>query len=1202
MAAKKIQQTDTARPKFKFSFVMPIYNVEKYVDETIQSILDQTMDFKENCEIIFVNDGSSDGSEKICKQYQERFPANIKYIKQKNMGVSAARNKGIELAEGKYISFLDSDDKLSTDTLEEVYNFIEENYEEVDMVAIKLEFFDSKNGPHVLNWKFSETKVIDLEKQPEYVQLSSSSTFIKNEVIQGGGHRFDTNVRYSEDSKFISEILLTKLKIGVLAEPAYYYRRRQDNNSAINSSYSNKDWYMVTPKRVYEYLFDLSRKRYSYVPKYIQHLVMYDLQWRFLQEQQGVLTDDEETEYKQSLFGLIKHIDAEIILFQKNIYTEHKIYLVKNKFNITDAKKIKSNGAAYFINEVEVYNYEKNNQDFVLSVTETGEHNILLLGTLRGYLFPGVAFGCVINGEFYPAAKIDFGPNPTKFLGEKLYDENNFKLNIRLNHGHKVGLALKLVDGTIKPINITPGRHSKLAPFNGWAYFGTNNYTVRHAKRDILFVSRKGKKGIVKDELGYIAALFLKRQLGIKTALKITGLRVAFYTIKPFVKKRIWLISDRPKMAGDNGEAFFKYVTNQKNGYYKPYFVLSKESPDFAKLSKIGRVIDQQSIRYKILFLLSDRVISSAADDIVINPYKDGILERVSDLPRFEFVFLQHGVIHNDLSDWLNKLKKNIGTFVTTSKLEYDSILQGGYGYGRRELALTGQPRHDYLKDVSTGRTIVIMPTWRHSIAGVFDKSAMTRQRSNSFKDAEYYKQWQALIDDEVLNKKLESIGVKIEFYLHPALHSNIGDFKGTKNVKIMQPPFNYGDALSRASLLITDYSSVAFDFAYLRKPILYFQFDYDDFYNNHMFKPGYYKYKSDAFGKVVHDRRSLIKEIIEIQDKAYKLDAGTSTKIETFFKWNDKHNSQRLYQGLLSKDQDDYCKFSSKKSLRFLGKRLRNRTTKPIKLFWWRYEPPYILNFGDEITGYILRGIWGRSVEWAPKKDADLIATGSILDSTLTEERDKPLYVWGSGLIRDGEGYSGKDLRIFAVRGPITRDRVAPGANIALGDPGLLSNLVFSSSKKRTYRIGIVAHYIDLNLPSIAEISKRSDVLLISPLQTPDKVAKDITSCRIVVSSSLHGLIFADSFSIPNYWMPLSDKLAGGDYKFKDYYESTGRVLNKVTINMLEDADEVARLISTYEPIPNLKKLQKDLIEAFPFADGTNIPMNANNVLESKK
>jgi glycosyltransferase involved in cell wall biosynthesis len=131
----------TKKYPYKFSIVTAIYNTEDYVSDAIESVINQTIGFEDNVQLILVNDGSTDRSGEICKEYRNRYPNNIVYIEKENGGVSSARNRGLKEVKGKYVNFLDSDDKLSKNTLEEVWKFFEKHYNEIDFVSIPIYFF-----------------------------------------------------------------------------------------------------------------------------------------------------------------------------------------------------------------------------------------------------------------------------------------------------------------------------------------------------------------------------------------------------------------------------------------------------------------------------------------------------------------------------------------------------------------------------------------------------------------------------------------------------------------------------------------------------------------------------------------------------------------------------------------------------------------------------------------------------------------------------------------------------------------------------------------------------------------------------------------------------------------------------------------------------------------------------------------------------
>ena len=130
------------RNDFKFSVVMAIYNSEDYLENSIDSVINQTIGFEENVQLILVNDGSIDNSERICLDYQERYPDNILVLSQENAGQASARNNGLQYIQGKYVNFLDSDDCLEENAFEEVFDFFEIHYDETDIVSIPIYFFD----------------------------------------------------------------------------------------------------------------------------------------------------------------------------------------------------------------------------------------------------------------------------------------------------------------------------------------------------------------------------------------------------------------------------------------------------------------------------------------------------------------------------------------------------------------------------------------------------------------------------------------------------------------------------------------------------------------------------------------------------------------------------------------------------------------------------------------------------------------------------------------------------------------------------------------------------------------------------------------------------------------------------------------------------------------------------------------------------
>ena len=255
----------------------------------------------------------------------------------------------------------------------------------------------------------------------------------------------------------------------------------------------------------------------------------------------------------------------------------------------------------------------------------------------------------------------------------------------------------------------------------------------------------------------------------------------------------------------------------------------------------------------------------------------------------------------------------------------------------------------------------------------------------------------------------------------------------------------------------------------------------------------------------------------------------------------------------------------------------------RPLKVYWYRNDVEEIRNFGDELPRDLIPRLFNRDVELAPIDNCQMITVGSILEVATEAKKQHKIKVWGSGFIRAKKGVDNlKNLDFRAVRGSLSEKRVGEG--LAVGDPGLLVNLVYQKKHKNGL-VGVVVHYVDYDSPLVRRLRKDERFLVINTLDEPERVAKQISACKLILSSSLHGLIFADSYGVPNIHLKLSNKLTGGDYKFEDYYSGIEKVHLIADKTRIFDDDYLLALIRAYQPLRNLKDIQGALIDAFPFS-----------------
>ncbi len=245
----------------------------------------------------------------------------------------------------------------------------------------------------------------------------------------------------------------------------------------------------------------------------------------------------------------------------------------------------------------------------------------------------------------------------------------------------------------------------------------------------------------------------------------------------------------------------------------------------------------------------------------------------------------------------------------------------------------------------------------------------------------------------------------------------------------------------------------------------------------------------------------------------------------------------------------------------------------KPLVVTAWvniRYGHLVPRNWGDDINVFLLELMTGRRVVIRNQsiyhnrcyKGPVYSCIGSIIGWYNTPNT----IVWGSGILRKDTALKNKPKQICSVRGEKTREYLS---NFGIdcpheyGDPALLiSKYYHAEPLKKRYKLGIIPHYTDLENPIIYKFLTihKDDVLLIDLAHyknwtdIPDK----IVSCDCIISSSLHGLIVSDSYSIPNIWVSFSELLIGGDFKFLDYFSSVKRTDVKMYISSLEGLENI--------------------------------------------
>jgi len=480
--------------------------------------------------------------------------------------------------------------------------------------------------------------------------------------------------------------------------------------------------------------------------------------------------------------------------------------------------------------------------------------------------------------------------------GEAVYRGHRFRFEIPIDKA-AFNLAFYIEDPERRRFRLSPsfGMYGKLNAGSETSYYARGGYIVR-VKGKELAIRRARKRTLLKAEFAVQRGLIKDGQT--KTAL----IRLLGFLVKLLHKKPIWLIRDNEKRAKDSGAEMFRYYA--KSGLKEranAYFILDKDSSDYAELRKYGRIIQPYGLRYKVLHLACDTLIDTRgkinARYIFNEDYR-----YFMDLCDWDYIWIIHGVMARNFARWINRQEFNSKIVVTTTVREYESVLKDsdGYGYSEKEVKLTGLPRHDTLTD-RRQKKVLFLPTWRKDLAGDLIPGTDEREYVENFRETDYAKFYNSLINNSELLDSMRKYGYTGEFYLHPSFIKQAGDFDENDVIKIGREAADANRLICECSVLVTDYSSAQFEGAYLNRPLVYSQFDADTYNERHTGENGYFSWENDSFGPVCSDEESTVKAIIRYLENGCINEEPYTSRAREFFVYRDKNNARRVYEQILN-------------------------------------------------------------------------------------------------------------------------------------------------------------------------------------------------------------------------------------------------------------------------------------------------------------
>ena len=794
-----------------------------------------------------------------------------------------------------YISFINSGDIYTNNFKEKIKRHLRNETENIFICPIMY-----KKQKYILNENIAKGKKVDIEKSPQRIWIHLNSSFISKAILEKIEKPEGKNLKYYIDKNLLMKLILLNGNYKIIRN----VNLKSDTllEDAPESKMEDYDilWYKNLSNNAKD-VFEFSIKEYGSVLKYAQYVVMYLIKNMINEnvnmKNKHILVGKDLDAFYEDIRQVLQNVDNTIMM--KTFGNKRVNYnLLKLKCDLLD-KDIE-------YREFEHRIYVANKSDIIFNSVDT-KIKILLMDYIDGnlvitstYPFPFDERRLKIYAE-YADEKIYAEKNHLyseyKVFGKKVYENYAFDIKIPLKSSSQKRYIKFFVETDKSNVRLDINFNKPLSRLSNlkYAYWNCGKFTLNYRKKSIL-VMQYSKLRHIKREYKYIKSLLHSKKKRVQRAGK---LRIIYHLTKPFYKKEIWLFEDKIYKGGDNGEYLYNYASKQEDGI-KKYYILKDGCIDAERFKKEHKkYVTYKSLRHKLLFLNSNVIFTTHNSVSKHHGFDENIEKYFRDLYNSENVCIQHGLSVQYIPHLTNRINDNLKSFFLASPVEKKNMENEEYAYKGHEeiLKITGSPRYDGLIN-NDKRQILITPTWRNYLAVPAVKIENARRKNNNFKKSDYFRIYNELINNQKLIDTARRCGYKLIYLLHPCTSPQIDDYDKNESVELISATedLDYEKILTESSLMVTDYSGVQFDFAYMYKPIIYF-------HPNELppsYEEGEYKYETMALGEITKTIKETIDLLCEYMENECKIKDEYKERIDKFFKYHDHNNCKRIYDEVI--------------------------------------------------------------------------------------------------------------------------------------------------------------------------------------------------------------------------------------------------------------------------------------------------------------
>lgn len=855
--------------------------------------------------------------------HRDRIGAvDLCFVKDAKPNDMSSYAEALRQAKGDYILFADSGD-LFADNFYDVIDRFEKNTaslpvgkrKNVAVMGFETIAYDRVPKLGKKGFKASpalSTETVNLRLSPEDALTETTGVLLRTEALREIG--IDENCTL-DGLKLAAALLAGRnsayLRINNLLLKTCY----PTTADAVNFANMHKpEWYFNSLER---YVLPMLRTvaKNGRAKDFVQYIALYELIYRYLYNQNNSdkhIVDQEFDRFRELCADILKLMDNSIIFNMDNALRYRVPTGVYHAlFNTKYGPDIESK-----------YVYDKKNilrlyQDIVLmrarslkvilEVLEYEDGKLRIEASVDSFMdMKNVSLKCCLNNREKSLTET-YRYAHTKFFGVSTNKRYTFRIIIddsELQDANNLTFFLCHGDFRVQLPMVTRHYTSKVSSAVSYSYwmYGADRRAVYFSDScQSLTITRMSKAQRLLREL----KLLLFMLIGFDKTPGMFFTRLMYWLTRPyFSHKRIWLTYDKLYKGGDCGEYFYKYMkTRAKQDGIIPAYVINRDAADLKRLHKEGyRPLKFNSLKNRLYYINAEAVFATHGGVASFNGISNSRVKFVSDLLFAEVTCIQHGLSVQQLAQELNQVYNNTKRYYCASKYEIKNLERPIYGYeDHSALRLTGVPRYDGLRS-NDQKQILITPTWRAYIS-MPPVMGHSRPYYPEFKNTNYYKFYYNLLTDSRLVATARRTGYRLIYLLHPIISSQIVDYPDIDGVEIIPATtVNYEKILTESSLMLTDYSGVQFDFAYMRKPVVYY---HPPELPPH-YKEGGFFYDTMGFGEICTTHDEMVNCLCEYMENGCRIKPFYKDRADDFFAYSDYNSCERIY--------DDFTEYISAK------------------------------------------------------------------------------------------------------------------------------------------------------------------------------------------------------------------------------------------------------------------------------------------------